>query len=769
MDPSNPLTPENSLIRSVQPAVEVVRSAPIEAYVAPPAQQATVMDYWRILNKHKWIVVTSVVVLVSLAALISLRATPKYEARARIAIHREASDVLGFQDMGSTGSEDWDYTVAIDTQVRVLQSDTLAQEVIRKLQLDKNPSFAGELANPQKDPEASSEPPLSQAERDEIMIGIFRGSMSVNAIPNSRIVEIRFTNPDPDLAARVTNTLAQNYIEHNFKTKFESTMQTSEWLSRQLADLQLKVETTQEKLVRYQQEHGILGVDEKQNIITAKLDELNRELTAAEADRIQKEARHRLASSGEADLVARAEANTLLDKLRSQEADLRTQYSQVTTQFGPSYPRVVELRNQLTQIEGAIKDEIRKIAGRIESDYRGAMQREGMLGEALEKQKTLANKLNENAIQYNILKRDVETSRNLYEGLLQKLKEASVTAGLRSSNVRIVDAARVPTVPSEPNIPRNILLGLLMGLAGGIGLAFVREFLDNTVRTPEQVEIVAALPSLGIIPMGLMAATASNGRKGRRLSLSVGNGKEKDNGQGARVELISHFQPKSELAESYRALRTSILLSSLGAPPKVILVTSALPQEGKTTTSINSAIVLAQRGARVLLVDADMRRPSIHRALGLRSRAGLSNLLTGADSGDSLIVPAPQVPNLFVLPAGPPPPQPAELLGSLLMQNYLAQWRKQFDHIVVDTPPTVSVTDAVLLSVQADAVILVIRSGQTTKEALRRARDLLLQVNARVMGVVVNAVDLRGPGSYYYYYYGSKYGHYYSDSSEPQE
>ncbi|MGH9649749.1 MAG: GumC family protein, partial [Terriglobales bacterium] len=566
--------------------------------------------------------------------------------------------------MASTGGEDWNYTVAIDTQVRVLQSDTLAQEVIRKLQLDKSPSFAGDLANPQKDPEASSEPPMSQAERDEIMIGIFRGSLGVNAIPNSRIVEIRFNSPDPDLAARVTNTLAQSYIEQNFKTKFESTMQTSEWLSRQLADLQLKVETTQEKLVRYQQEHGILGVDEKQNIITAKLDELNRELTAAEADRIQKEARHRLASSGEADLVARAEANTLLDKLRSQEADLRTQYSQVTTQFGPSYPRVVELRNQLTQIEGAIKDEIRKIAGRIESDYRGAMQREGMLGEALEKQKTLANKLNENAIQYNILKRDVETSRNLYEGLLQKLKEASVTAGLRSSNVRIVDAARVPTVPSEPNIPRNILLGLLMGLAGGIGLAFVREFLDNTVRTPEQVEIVAALPSLGIIPMGLMAATASNGRKGRRLSLSVGNGKEKDNGQGARVELISHFQPKSELAESYRALRTSILLSSLGAPPKVILVTSALPQEGKTTTSINSAIVLAQRGARVLLVDADMRRPSIHRVLGLRSRAGLSNLLTGADSGDFLIVPAPQVPNLFVLPAGPPPPQPAELLGS---------------------------------------------------------------------------------------------------------
>jgi capsular exopolysaccharide synthesis family protein len=767
MEPGDPLPRELSLTRSTQSSAELTRAAAAEAYAPPASRQATVVDYWRILNKHKWTVAACTLVMVSLATLVSLRATPKYDARARLAIHREATDVLGFQDMGSTGGEDWNYTVAIDTQVRVLQSDTLAQEVIRKLQLDKNAAFAGDLANPEPDPSA---PTMTPAERDEVMLSIFRGSLSVTAIPNSRIVEIRFNSPDADLAAKVANTLAQSYIEHNFKTKFESTMQTSEWLSRQLADLQLKVETTQEKLVRYQQEHGIVGVDEKQNIITAKLDELNKELTAAEADRIQKEARFRLASSGEPDLVTRTESNNLLDKLRSQEADLRTQYSQATTQFGANYPKVMELRNQITQVEGAIKDEVRKIAGRFENDYRAAMQRESMLRDALEKQKSVANKLNENAIQYNILKRDVETSRNLYEGLLQKLKEASVSAGLRSSNVRVVDVARVPIVPSEPNIPRNILLGLLMGMAGGVALAFVREFLDNTVRTPEQVEVIAALPSLGVIPMGLIASAEANGRKGRRLSLSSGNGKDKENGQSAgRVELISHAQPKSELAESYRALRTSILLSSLGSPPKVILVTSALPQEGKTTTSINSAVVLAQKGARVLLVDADMRRPSIHRALGLRSRAGLSNLLTGSDTAEHLIVASTQVPNLFVLPAGPPPPQPAELLGSSLMQKYLAEWRKQFDHIVVDTPPTVSVTDAVLLSVEADAVILVIRSGQTTKEALRRARDLLLQVNARVMGVVVNAVDLRSAGSYYYYYYGSKYGHYYSESSESHD
>ncbi len=768
MEPSPLTKPEIALSRSHPQGLDLSQRTLLEAYPAPPSS-TSLADYWRVLIKGKWAILAAVVIAVSLSAFISLRKTPRYEARARLAIHREASDVLGFREVYSANTEDWDYTVAIDTQVRVLQSDTLASDVIRKLKLDQNPAFAGDRA-PDSGNGQEADSGLDEEQRQEILLAMFRSDLVVSAVPNSRIVDIAFKSPDPSLAAQVVNTLAQTYIEHNFKTKFESTMQTSEWLSRQLADLQLKVETTQEKLVRYQQEHGILGVDEKQNIITAKLDELNRELTAAEADRIQKEARHRLASSGDADLVARAEVNTLLDKLRSQEADLRTQYSQVTTQFGPSYPKVVELRNQMVQIEGAIKDEVRKIAARIQNDYQAAVQRESMLRDALEKQKTLANKLNENAIQYNILKRDVETSRNLYEGLLQKLKEASVSAGLRSSNVRVVDAARVPTVPSEPNIPRNILLGLLIGLAGGIGLAFVREFLDNTVRTPDQVEIISALPSLGIIPLGLMPAAQGNGRKSRRLSLSAGNGKDKDNGNAAgRVELISHAQPKSELAESYRALRTSILLSSLGAPPKVILVTSALPQEGKTTTSINSAVVLAQKGARVLLVDADLRRPSIHRALGLRSRAGLSNLLTGAGVADSLVVPSPQISNLFVLPAGPPPPQPAELLGSVLMQNYLAQWRNQFDHVVVDTPPTLSVTDAVLLSVEADAVILVIRSGQTTKEALRRARDLLLQVNARVMGVVVNAVDLRSPGSYYYYYYGSQHGHSYSDGSETKE
>ncbi|MGH9581299.1 MAG: GumC family protein [Terriglobales bacterium] len=755
MDPQSLMKPE-VVSPAEQPALDLRHVLGSGSYSPAPApHEYSLTDYWLVLKKHRWTIVTSVVVLVSLAALISFRSTPLYEARSRLVINREASDLLGFRDVAASTTEDWNYTVAIDTQVKVLQSDTLASEVIRRLELAKNPQFIGDLTL--EDDHDGAVQLKRKDKLEEVLLGIFRRGLSVISLPNSRIVEIRYLSPDPSLAAEIANTLAQSYIEHNFKTKFESTMQTSDWLSKQLADLQLKVETSQEKLVLYQREHGIIGLDEKDNIITAKLDELNKELTAAQADRIQKEAKHKLAASGEADQISGGEPSKVLEGLRAREADLRLQYSLLTTQFGPEYPKVLEVSNQLRQAEDSIRSEVQKIANRIENEYLAAIHRERMLHDALENQKQEANRLNESAIQYNILKRDVETSRQLYEGLLQRLKEAGVSAGLRSSNVRVVDPARVPVEPAEPNIPRNIALGLLLGLTGGIALAFVQELLDNTVRTPEQVELISALPSLGIIPIHADSLKWQNGRM-RRLALPSGTGNHAPPRVRGLMEIISHSQPKSQIAESYRALRTSILLSSLGTPPKVILVTSALPQEGKTTTSINSAIVLAQKHGRVLLVDADLRRPGVHQSLGLKPHAGLSNLLAGSDTEADVILPWPQLPNLHVLPAGPSPPQPAELLGSTLMRSYLQSWRQKYDHIIIDTPPTLSVTDAVLLSVEADAVILVIRSGQTTKDALRRARDLLTQVNARVMGVVVNAIYLRSPDSYYYYV--SKHGPY---------
>jgi capsular exopolysaccharide synthesis family protein len=381
-----------------------------------------------------------------------------------------------------------------------------------------------------------------------------------------------------------------------------------------------------------------------------------------------------------------------------------------------------------------------------------ALQRENMLHDALEKQKQEANKLNESSIEYSLLKRDVESNRQLYEGLLEKLKEAGVSAGLKSNNFRIVDNARVPNYPVEPNVPRNLAFALVLGLTSGIGLAFLLEGLDNTVRTTEQAQTISGFPPLGMIPLG--SKSARDGANAKRLVIA---------GSKEAVELVTQVRPQSQMAESYRALRTSLLLSHLGAPPKVIMITSALPQEGKTTTSINCAVVLAQKGVRVLLIDADLRRPSIHKTLGMGPRSGLSNVLTGSATLQQAITRAPILPNLFVLPAGTPPPNPAELLASSNMKDVLNELRGQYDHIVLDTPPTLSVTDAVVLSQRADAIVLVIRSGQTTKQALRRSRDILMQVNAKVSGVLLNAVDLSSPDYYYYYEYQGKYARYYRD------
>jgi exopolysaccharide transport family protein len=757
-----PLVPRNDGSRELLPAepTEFLRPIHSALYNALPSQESTLREYMRVLIKRKWLVISVILGIFMAVAIASLRETPVYVAAGQIVVNKADSNLISFKD--STPDNDYIYEQSdLDTEVRILQSDLMGLQVIRQLNLDKRPEFGGHVDQKQDNLVADSL--QTDSARTSGLLAHFRANLHVTLIPNTRIIEIHYDSTDPQLAASVVNTLASTYVEQNFKTKFESTMQASDWLSKQLVDLQMKVETSQEKLVRYQKEHEILGTDEKQNIITEKLEELNREMTAAESDRMQKEAVYRQTQSSDPDVVAAAiiadtgtgggAGSGLLDKLRDQQANLRIQVAEINTQFGPSYPRISQLNNQLKEIDRQLQTETNKAVDHLKGQYQAAVQRETMLRESFDKQKQEANKLNESAIEYSILKRDLDSNRTLYEGLLEKLKEAGVTAGLRSNNFRIIEAARVPTSPSEPNIPRNLSFALVLGVISGLGLAFVLENMDNTVRTPEQAQAIAGLPSLGMIPLG--SKSGNHGPSGKRLALTAESREA--------VEMVTQVRPQSQMAESYRALRTSLLLSNLGAPPKVIMVTSARPQEGKTTTSINTAIVLAQKGVRVLLIDADLRRPSVHKTLGMGPRSGLSNVLTGSATVQQTISLSPILSNLFILPAGTPPPNPAELLASANMRVLIDDLRGQYDHIVIDTPPTLSVTDAVVLSPRADATILVIRSGQTTKQALRRSRDILMQVNAHVAGVLLNAVDLTSPDYYYYYEYQGKYGHYYQE------
>ena len=763
---SGPLVPSTPIIREMQPlGSDLGKSTGPRVYPELLSQESALGEYIRVLMKRKWTILACLVTIFSLVAIASLKMTPVYEASGSIAINKPDSGLVNFNN-SPTFSVDYYDPTEMETEVKILQSDLLALQVVKELGLDRRPEFGGKTAPLPSSLDLAPDPLQADTGRTTALLGGFRGSLKVALAPNTHIIEVHYRSPNKELAANVVNTLMTTYTENNFKSRFDSTMQASDWLSKQLVDLQMKVETSQEKLVRYQREHEILGIDEKQNITTAKLDELNKALTMAESERMDKESVYRLVQAGDTDTIASAATvldaagagstsqSTLLEALRTREADLNIQAAELNTQFGPSYPKLAQINNQVKEIDAQLLAETKKIGGKIKGQYMAALQRENMLHDALEKQKQEANKLNESAIEYSLLKRDLDTNRQLYEGLLEKLKEAGVSAGLRSNNFRIVDVARVPTAPVEPNIPRNLSFAFMLGLTSGVGLAFLLEGLDNTVRTTEQAQMISGLPPLGMIPLGSRATREGSSSK----RLVIATSKE-------AVELITQVRPQSQMAESYRALRTSLLLSNLGAPPKVIMVTSALPQEGKTTTSINCAVVLAQKGIRVLLIDADLRRPSIHKTLGMGPRSGLSNVLTGSATLEQAITRSTILPNLNILPAGTPPPNPAELLASTNMRDVLDELRGQYDHIVVDTPPTLSVTDAVVLSPRADAIVLVIRSGQTTKQALRRSRDILMQVNAKVSGVLLNAVDLSSPDYYYYYEYQGKYARYYRDGA----
>ncbi len=772
---SGPLIRTNDhLVREAQPTFQAdfLRQLGPSLNAPVPGQESMLREYFRVLVKRRWVVLVAVAVIFGLTTIATMRATRIYEASGSIAINKPDSFLSSFKDSGGAEGPYSD-TSDVETEVRVLRSDMLALTVVHQLHLDRTTGPGGSDPNSLGLTTDELQPDSNETSN---LISDFKGNLSVSSVPGTRIIDISYRSPNNVMAARVVNTLMSTYVEQNYKTKYESTMQASDWLQKQLAELELKVESSQEKLVQYQKEHQILGMDEKQNIITSKLDELNRELTGAESDRMQKEALYRLvqspdlgttlaAANGEpgSQNAAAGGTSSLLEKLRAQEADLKMQMALLSTQFGPSYPKIAQLNSQLKETDDQIQLELKKIVDGVRAQYQAAAQREMMLNDAMEKQKREANQLNESAIEYNLLKRDVETNRTLYEGLLEKLKEAGITSSLRSNNFRTVDVARVPTAPSEPNVPRNLAFGLALGIATGVGLGFLLEGIDNTVRTPEQAQAISSLPSLGMIPLSSRSSTDANSKKLPRASLSdslTASSKEV-------VELITISRPQSQMAESYRALRTSLLLTSLGAPPKVILITSALPQEGKTTTSLNSSVVLAQKGSRVLLIDADMRRPSVHKALALGPRTGLSNVLTGSATLQQAVIRYDRLPNLYVLPAGTPPPNPAELLASVQMGEMLADLRAQYDHIVIDTPPTLSVTDAVILSTRADTVVLVIRSGQTTKQGLRRARDILMRVNAHISGVLLNAADLRSPDYYYYYEYQGKYGSRYYQAEEP--
>src|SRR5215470_15404094 len=617
-------------------------------------------DYLLILRKHQWLILSFLLAVVTIVSIATFRMQPIYTATARIEIDRENSNILPFQ-----GADSYDYMIDLDnyieTQSRIFTSETLALQTIRNSGLIPHSDLpggsdaitSGSLANHRRPPE----------------LGAFLGSITVRRVPQSRLLDISFESGSPDLAAQILNAHINNFMEQNFRSKYDATAKATTWLTDQLSELKVKVQNSEDARLAYERQHQIWQLDDRQNITTQRLSDLNKELTDAQNDRMRKEALYEFAKAGNIDSVPQLRENSMLQELLRRRSEQYASFVDAMNQYGPNFPKVKRIQAQLKEIDSLIDNEKRNILEALGNDYNAARQREGLLDQALNDQKSEVNQMSQSMVEYNILKRDAEGNKVMYDGLLTKLKEATLAAGLKSSNIRWVDPAMIPSTPTRPAKTRNIALSFLVGLVGGIGLALLREYLDNTVKTPDDVETLARLPSLAVVP----TFTDENGssRKHRLLGGASVNGHEK------RIELVAQHLPKSQMSEAFRALRTSLLLSQADRPPQVILVTSALPREGKTTAAANLAVTLAQLGDRTLLIDADLRKPGVGRLLNLTEGkyAGLSSYLAGVSSLDVVTVAHPSIANLVAIPTGPLPPNPADLLSSHRLADAIRQLR----------------------------------------------------------------------------------------------
>jgi polysaccharide biosynthesis transport protein len=714
-------------------------------------REVHLLDYVIILRKHQWLILTFLLTVVTVVTIASFKMKPVYEAAARLEVDKESQNVLRFQD--NSYDEYMDSEDYIETQAKILQSETLALQTIKSLDLGRYPEFGGSASS-------LSFPQGGTASKRPAILGAFLGSLSVKRVPNSRLIEVRFEAEDPQLAALVVNTHLQDFIEQNFRSKYDATTQASTWLSAELEELRIKVEKSEDERVGYERKNQIWQIDEKQDITTQKLADLSKTVTEAQTSLAEKEALYRMAVSGDVDSLPAARDNIVIQDLVKRKSQLDEDYAEAVNQYGPNFPKVQRLAAQQKELDEDLTKQRKLMVGTIKTEYDTARSHVAILQEALDRQKAEANDLAEKLVNYHILQHDAESNKQLYDGLLQKLKEAGISAGLRSSNIRVVDPALTPASPSRPQKARNISLAFLVGLVGGIGLAIFREYLDNTVKSPDDIESLTGLPSLAVVP----SLPGLNGHHGRLSRLARESAPQTN--LGPRVELLSYMQPKSQISEAFRALRTSLLLSQAEHPPQVILVTSALPREGKTTAAVNLGVTLAQLGDRTLLMDSDLRKPGIRRALNLTmgKDVGLSSYLAGVSTLDEVTIPHPTISNLSAVTTGPVPPSPADLLSSHKMREAITELRRRFKFIVIDSPPVMAATDAVILSALTDGVLLVVRSGETPKEAFTRTRDLLAAVKCRLLGVVLNAVDSSAPDYYYSYrYYPYAYGYGYGE------
>lgn len=714
--------------------------------------------------------------------LYCLLATRRYQATGQVQIQKDSAGAFGLEssvmgDAAESASDALDYNITLQTEANILNSDSLALQVIKDLHLETTDDFYPPAKTGHspgllswlflwKKPVEPMTVPLDRApNRRYVVLKIFASHLKVEPVTGTRLIDVSYSSPNPQLAADVVNHLIAALMDYTFQARFTATAQASNWLTAQLDDLRKQTQSLQAKAIILQRDTGMFGDDESHNVVLARLENLNEALAVAESNRILKEAVYRVASSGDPELISGLSGNSgvgavasmtnslgLIQSLRAQEATVKAELDQDRVKYGSAYPRVAELQAELGGVEKSIQDEVHRIGERARTDYEIAARTETSARGAFERQKKVANDLNDKAIAYGLAKQEADGSRDVYEGLLAKLKQAGVLEGLRSTNITVVNPARVPP-PNRPKSP-NILLyyaaAIVAGLLCGSGAAAIKDLTDTKVGSLEELERVTGAPLLGLIPEMERVRNLSWPRSRARVLES-----KRTNDHDTKIATLGYID--SPFAESLRTLRTSLMLSRSSNPPQILLVTSSNAGEGKSTVSLNLAVVLAQQGARVLLVDVDLRRPVLHQRMGLDACDGLSAALSN-DQIDPRPQQIEQMPNLYVLCGGSAPPFPAELLGSRRMGALFAQWRREYDFIVLDGPPVLPVTDAVVLEQQCDAVLLVARHGVTEKKAIHRSyRTVARQLPPHVaLGTVLNAVPGRSSDFYEYYGYRSR-------------
>ena len=712
--------------------------------------ELSIVHYLQVLYRRRYIATAAFLAVFLGAALYTLTAVRIYESTVRILIERDNPKVVSFQEVLDQGEITDDY---YETQYRILQSRVLARRTIESMNLWSHPQFTqrpritirGLIMMPVNTVARWFEPPQSAEVLDAAetraqsrVIDRFLADLRISAVRYSRLVDVTYRSSDPGLAARVANALAEGYIRQSLELRSTTTKEASDFLTQQLAEQRTKLEASEQALQAYRERTGSVLLEERQNVVVQRLADLNAALTRAATTRIQKEAaynqvRNVLQNPGAVDSLPMVLSNPFVQQQKAELAQLQRQRAQLSEKLGQNHPEMVKIGLAIQTAEAKIQAEVAQVADAMRSEYQAAAAEERTLAAELNSQKQEAQVLNRAGIEYGVLQRDATANRQMFEGLLQRTQETGVSEEIRTGNIRVVDHAEIPSAPVSPNILNNLLMALFGGLTLAIGLAFAFEYADDRIKNPDEMKKHLGLPFLGMVP----ALFDKN----------------------VTTPLIGNGVPNI-FAESFRSIRTNVLFSSTDQGGRLVVITSSQPGEGKTVVSTNVAVALAQAGHRVLLVDADMRKPRVHEVFRAVVTPGLSNLLVGNATASEAIHES-STAGLWIMPAGNHPPNPAELLGSKRFKDFAAFLMQYFDWVIIDTPPVMAVTDASLVANLAHGVVFVVGSEMTSRRVAQRAVEQLEMGQARFLGAVLNRVDLEHNGYYYSRYYRSDYGGYY--------